>query len=142
MARTLALFKLLLVAAFVASPTLAQFEHKTVGNLGKDFDEQISDGRLHFVKLYAPWCGHCKRLAPTWGELADFFASDDKVSIDHVDCTKQKSVCSKAKVGGYPTLRFYFNGAEQETYRGGRDLDALKEAIVKTKANLLEETVS
>lgn len=87
-------------------------------------------------------CGHCKRLAPTWGELADFFANDDKVSIDHVDCTKQKSVCSKAKVGiclcqpylphgtnqalndsgmqigGYPTLRFYFNGAEQETYRG------------------------
>ena len=44
-------------------------------------------------------CGHCKRLAPTWGELADFFANDDKVSIDHVDCTKQKSVCSKAKVG-------------------------------------------
>lgn len=55
MARKVAILSLLLAATFAASPALAQFEHKTVGNLGKDFDEQISDGRLHFVKLYAPW---------------------------------------------------------------------------------------
>lgn len=43
-------------------------------------------------------CGHCKRLASTWGELADFFADDDKIRIDHIDCTKQKDVCGKAQV--------------------------------------------
>ena len=46
----------LLLACFLnVRPSVAQFEHSTVGNLGKDFDEQIADGRLHFVKLYAPW---------------------------------------------------------------------------------------
>ena len=55
MARKVALLGCFLAAAFAASPVLAQFEHTTVGNLGKDFDEQIADGRLHFVKLYAPW---------------------------------------------------------------------------------------
>ena len=44
-----------LLISVVVAPSLAQFEHKAVANLGKDFDEQISDGRLHFVKLYAPW---------------------------------------------------------------------------------------
>ncbi len=38
-------------------------------------------------------CGHCKKLAPAWGELADAFARDDSVVIGHVDCTVHKDAC-------------------------------------------------
>ncbi len=33
------------------------------------------------LEFYAPWCGHCKKLAPTLEELAIDFKDDDKVVI-------------------------------------------------------------
>ncbi|KAK9809911.1 hypothetical protein WJX72_001505 [[Myrmecia] bisecta] len=132
-----ALATLGVIAAVVTAST--GFSHPTVADLGKDFNEKIAEpGKVNFIKFYAPWCGHCKKLAPAWGELADAFAKDDKVVIGHVDCTVHKDAC--ADVRGYPTLKVYSSGEEQGVYRGARDVAALSEFVNQKKAELLEET--
>ena len=45
-----------------------------------NFDQLVSQG-TYFIKFYAPWCGHCKRLAPTWNELATSFAKNIRINI-------------------------------------------------------------
>ena len=58
------------------------------------FQDALKKG-AHFVMFFAPWCGHCKRLAPIWDKLAEDYIKDEKdVVIGKVDCTKETSLCS------------------------------------------------
>ena len=43
-----------------------------------------------FIKFYAPWCGHCKRLAPGWKEFHD--TNSENLNIGKVDCTAPDSI--------------------------------------------------
>merc|ERR1712112_709652 len=92
------------------------------------FTKNVAEGDT-FIKFYAPWCGHCQKLAPTWDELAKKFESEEKVKIAKLDCTQAQSVCQENEVRGYPTLQYIRNGKLVEAYKGGRDLASLKEYI-------------
>ncbi|KAJ7533744.1 hypothetical protein O6H91_13G062500 [Diphasiastrum complanatum] len=87
-----------------------------------------------FIEFFAPWCGHCKRLAPIWEELGKAIEADDGVEIGQVDCTTNKPTCEKAGVRSYPTLKLFYNGEEQKKYSGPRDVESLKAFAVEGAA--------
>jgi len=125
-----------------AAPAEVKQTGPVVTLTGANFDAHIATGK-HFIKFYAPWCGHCKRVAPTWVELAEAFKGNDAVTIADVDCTEEssKTVCSGQGVRGYPTLLFFKDG-KNEKYAGGRDLPEFKKFINKQiGAEAVEEAV-
>lgn len=108
-----------------------------------NYDSIVNDiSKDVFVKYYAPWCGHCKRLAPIWEELADIFESKSSASdvvIANVDHTAN-DVDTPYVIEGYPTLIFYpANGKinpktglrEGILYTDGRDLESFLAFIKK-----------
>ena len=74
-------------------------------NLTTDnYASSIASGGTWFVKYYAPWCGHCKKLAPTWEELSG--AVPEGVHVAHVDCTVAQDICtSQVRPRRAPRLR-------------------------------------
>ena len=79
-----------------------------------------------FVKFYAPWCGHCKKLAPTWDALAQADGLGS-TRIAKVDCTKESELKSRFGIRGYPTLIVLADkGKQMRRHTGGRTVEALK----------------
>jgi len=74
------------------------------------------------VEFYAPWCGHCKKLAPIWDELGEKFKDDDKIEIAKIDMTGNE--LESVKVRGFPTIKLFKAGDNAVVdYTGGRTLE-------------------
>jgi len=85
------------------------------------------------VEFYAPWCGHCKKLAPDYEKVAQAFAAEPNVVVANVDADADKTLGTRYGVSGFPTIKFFpkNNKANPETYERGRD--------VKTFVDFLNE---
>ncbi|KAK7880689.1 hypothetical protein WMY93_032687 [Mugilogobius chulae] len=94
-----------------------------------DFDSRIGDHDLILVEFFAPWCGHCKRLAPEYEAAATRLKGT--VALAKVDCTANSNVCSKYGVNGYPTLKIFRDGEETGPYDGPRTSDGIVSFLKK-----------
>jgi thioredoxin-like negative regulator of GroEL len=65
-------------------------------------------------------------MKPAWDKLSEEY-KDSSVVVADVDCTVETDLCSTHGVSGYPTIKYFKDGAKEgESYSGGRDFDALK----------------
>ena len=74
--------------------------------VGSTFDDLVLDSEKEvLVEFYAPWCGHCKQLAPHFEEAARLLASNANVVLAKVDSTENE--IEGVDIQGFPTVKFY-----------------------------------
>ncbi|OII72527.1 protein disulfide-isomerase domain-containing protein [Cryptosporidium andersoni] len=93
-----------------------------------------------FIKFYAPWCGHCKSLAPDWEELG--YLAKGKVKIGKVDATQHTMVAQRYQIQGFPTLLMFPSGNKKELnpipYNGPRSASDLMEFAAKFQSRIIK----
>lgn len=130
----------LLVALFALTNATFQEENQVLILTGEDFDSAIETFEHILVEFYAPWCGHCNRLAPEYEKAAQYLQeSGSKIRLAKVDATEHKELAEKQEVKGFPTL-FFFSKGEKFLYNGGRTAPTIL-AWLKRKTEFASQNI-
>lgn len=118
----------------VKSEPIPESQNSSVYHLvGTEHDSIVKSEKDVLVKYYAPWCGHCKRLAPIYEELAALYEGKDVIlaELDHT-----LNDIEGVEIQGYPTLvLFPADGSDPIYYEDARSIEAMAE-FVKDKGSL------
>ncbi|OVA07932.1 Thioredoxin [Macleaya cordata] len=136
-------FCLLVFSLFVLSPRVISAEEESSAKSEEsvltldhtNFHETVSKNSFIVVEFYAPWCGHCKSLAPEYEKAASLLSSHDPpIVLAKVDANDElnKGLASEFEVRGFPTLKILRNGGKLvQEYKGPREADGIVEYLKK-----------
>jgi len=97
----------------------------------------IEGHRVLLVQYYAPWCGHCKALAPEYAKAAAQLkaagvAPGAKLAKCDATAAPNKEVAKEAGVQGFPTMKLYTGSSASATaYNGGRQAGDIVSFVTK-----------
>eukprot|EP00958_Prasinococcus_capsulatus_P012568 scaffold1261_cov377-Prasinococcus_capsulatus_cf.AAC.5 len=85
------------------------------------FDDYIASHKFVLAEFYAPWCGHCKSLAPEYSAAAGVLKEGGHdVTLAKIDATVESDLAKRFEIQGFPTLKWIVDG-EASDYGGPRD---------------------
>ncbi|KAG9511381.1 Protein disulfide-isomerase, partial [Fragariocoptes setiger] len=93
--------------------------------VGTNFDDVAFDKTKDvLVEFYAPWCAHCKALAPTYAQLGEKYKDHETIVIAKIDAAANE--LEHTKINSYPTIKLYKKDTNEAVeYNGERTLDGL-----------------
>jgi protein disulfide isomerase len=110
----------------------------------KNFDAIVPNHDVLLVEFYAPWCGHCKALAPKYDEAAKLLAANHEtkdIRVAKFDADSEKSVPGRYGISGFPTIKLFRNGEVAGDYDGEREANAIVEFMKKKAATSVNREV-
>lgn len=115
-------FRSLALGALLACTSLgtASDVHDLKTDNFKDF---VKEHDLVLAEFFAPWCGHCKALAPEYEEAATTL-KEKNIALVKVDCTEEADLCKDYGVEGYPTVKVFRGLDNIKPYTGARKAPA------------------
>jgi protein disulfide-isomerase A1 len=127
----LKIFLICLLLTSLNTQEIAEEDHVLVLTEA-NFDSAIAKYEMLLVKFYAPWCGHCKTMAPEFSNAAQQLKKTEgnKVTLAKVDATIEAKLAERYNIEGFPTLKWFQNTRESD-YNGGRKAEDIIEWVVK-----------
>ncbi|XP_067138562.1 protein disulfide-isomerase A4-like [Centruroides vittatus] len=108
----------------------------------ENFTETVNKAEIILVEFYAPWCGHCKRLAPEYERAARQLANrSPPIPLAKVDGIAEKELANQYEVSGWPTLLIFRRG-QKYTYDGPRDESGIVKHMIEQASSPSTEVVS
>ena len=118
------------ILLFLTSTTQGQIKELDASN----FDTVVLDHEKDvFVKFYAPWCGHCKQMAPEWERLAVLAGREGKrnLVIAKIDGSAHEAITERYHVYGFPALKLFEKSTKENPidFNGPRKAEQLLQFV-------------